>query len=242
MPRYRIIGKGRAGLSLDRALQSVGWDSRGTIGSGQSVAEAGADVELLVLAVPDDVISEVAFSVLPDQAVVAHMAGSRTLAELKPHRDVASIHPLMSLPDPEIGAKRLLDNCTFAVAGDPIVWDLVSALGGTAIAVADSDRAAYHAGAAVAGNHGVALWAQIERIASSVNIPATAYWQLMRTSLENAVRSTAAEAITGPAARGDWDTCRSHLAAIDPAETTLYVALAREVATVAGRTFPEDLV
>ena len=118
---------------------------------------------------------------------------------------------------------------------------MVRALGGTAIAVDENSRAAYHAGAAVAGNHAVALWAQVERIAELAGVPAGIYWQLMRTSLENAVESSAAEAITGPASRGDWNTCRSHIEAIGAEEKELYLTLAAEAAGLANKRFPETL-
>ena len=210
MRQYRIVGPGRAGLSLDIALQSVGWSSAGVWGPQDNVTHAAEEVDLVVLAVPDDLIGIVAQAVRPGQAVVMHLAGS-------------------------------LGNCQFAVAGDEIAGEMVRALGGTAIAVDENSRAAYHAGASVAGNHAVALWAQVERIANLAGVPARIYWQLMRTSLENAVETSAREAITGPAARGDWDTCRSHIEAIGGQETDLYLALAVEAAALADKTFPENL-
>jgi predicted short-subunit dehydrogenase-like oxidoreductase (DUF2520 family) len=136
---------------------------------------------------------------------------------------------------------RLTDGCRFAVAGNAVANDMVAALGGQAFPVEDSARMAYHAGAAIASNHAVALWAQVERVAAKAHIPADAYWQLMRTSVENAVVTSAAEAITGPASRGDWNTVRSHLEAIGPEERSLYRAWAIEAASLAHQTFPEEL-
>lgn len=239
--RYRIIGPGRAGLSMHRALTSVGWASAGVWGRSDAISESAHDVDVVILAVPDGAIASVAEAIDPGTAVVMHMAGSRTLAELAPHLEVASVHPLISLPDPEIGSMRLLSNCQFAVAGHDIASEMVLALGGTPLEVAESARSAYHAGAAVASNHAVALWGQVERIAALAGIPAQAYWQIMQTSLENAVGSSAASAITGPASRGDWETCRSHLDAIGKEEAELYLRLAAAAATLAGQTLPEDL-
>lgn len=241
MTRYRIIGPGKAGLSLDAALRGVGWISAGLLGRGQTVKAAAQDVDVVVLAVPDDAIAPVAQAIDPGPAVVMHIAGSRTLEVLAPHQRVASLHPLISMPNPTVGATRLTDDCRFAVAGHGIATDMVTALGGQAFLVGDSDRMAYHAGAAIASNHGVALWAQVERVAAKARIPAEAYWQLMRTSIENAVASSAAEAITGPASRGDWETVRSHLEAIGEDEHDLYRVWAIEAASLADQTFPEEL-
>lgn len=242
MSSYRIIGPGRAGGSLDAALNTVGWVSAGILGRDQSVESAAQNVDVVIIAVPDDAIAGVAQAITAGPAVVMHMAGSRTLAELAPHEKVASIHPLMSLPNKMVGAQRLLDNCMFAVAGDPIAALMVEQLGGTQVRVDDSARATYHAGATVAGNHAVALWAQVERLAAMADIPAASYWPLMRTSLENAVTLSAHDAITGPASRGDWHTCRSHLEAIGVGEAELYRILAGEAAKLGHLTFPEELL
>ena len=238
--RYRIIGPGRAGLSLDFALTSVGWSGADILGRADFFGRAAQDVDVLVLAVPDDAISHVAKAIDPGPAVVMHMAGSRTLDDLAPHERRGSIHPLMSLPEPEAGSRRLLDGCTFAVAGDPVATDMVRALGGRPIEITDPNRAVYHACAAVAANHGVALWAQVERLADRAGLAANAYWPLMRTSLEDAVETSAAAALTGPASRGDWATIRSHLAAIGEEEADLYRALAAQAAGIAGQRWPEE--
>ena len=47
--------------------------------------------------------------------------------------------------------------------------------------------------------------------------------------------------ITGPIARGDWDTIRGHLAALAPDDRAAYLALAAEAARLAGTALPNDL-
>lgn len=146
------------------------------------------------------------------------------------------MHPLMTLPDPSLGAERLISSIGFAVEGDRGVEQVVSALGGQTLHVAPENRALYHAAAAIASNHLVALAGQVERIANEIGVPMGAYLELMRASLDN-VRSTgsAADALTGPAARGDLTTIWRHLDALPEAETDLYLALARESMKLAGR-------
>ena len=77
----------------------------------------------------------------------------------------------MSLPDPDTGAQRLAEGGVFAVAGDPVASQMVTALGGRAIAVEDDRRSLYHATAAIAANHLVVLCAQVSRLAAQVGIP-----------------------------------------------------------------------
>lgn len=231
-PRLRVIGPGRAGRSLAVALERAGWDVVGFLGRGDPVAGALDGTDLLVVATPDAAIVDVAASVAPDdRAVIAHLAGSRGLDALSPHRQVAALHPLVALPSAAVGAGRLTAGAWFAVAGDtlagePLARRVVGDLGGRWFAVADADRAAYHAAAALASNHLVALFGQVERVAGTIGVPAEAYLDLARATLDNLAVLGAAGALTGPVARGDWETVARHLAALEPREREAYRALA----------------
>ncbi len=236
----RIIGPGRAGRSFAAALVQQG-AAVDLVDRAAPIDGAADGVDLVLLCVPDGRIPEVAATIAPGDAVVAHCAGSRTLDVLEPHVRRASIHPLMSLPDPEIGAARLLDHCHFAVAGDPIASELVTFLGGVALQVPEADRALYHAAASIAANHLVALCAQVETIARELELPPAAFWELMATTFQNVRTQGAAASVTGPAARGDWETIRSHLAVLDPDERAGYRALAQAAAHLGGRNWPDDL-
>ncbi|WP_158412551.1 Rossmann-like and DUF2520 domain-containing protein [Ilumatobacter nonamiensis] len=201
--------------------------------------------EVVLLAVADGAIADVARHLAARGAgiegVVAHCSGACALDVLAPHARVASVHPLMSLPDPEIGSARLLDACTFAVAGDSAIVDVVEALGGRPIDVPTTKRATYHAAASVAANHLTALCAQVERLANDAEVPVDAFWPLMTTTLSNVADVGPTAALTGPASRGDWDTVRDHVAAIPESEQTLYLVLCERAATIAGQQVPHDL-
>lgn len=227
-PRVRIVGRGRAGSALALALQRVGWDVAESLGRRDDVTDAAAGVDLLVLATPDGVLAEVARQVRPErETVVAHLAGSRGLDVLEPHTRRAAVHPLVALPDAELGAARLLARAWFAVAGDPMAVAVVDALGGRWFEVADEHRAAYHAAACIASNHLVALLGQVERVAAEAGVPLAAYLDLVRATLDNVAALGPAAALTGPAARGDWETIERHRAALDPFELEAYDALVR---------------
>lgn len=239
-PSVRIIGPGRAGGSLAAALEAVGWPVD-VLGRNDDLSRALDGVDLLVLAVSDGAIAEVAAAVEPADGVVAHLSGSRTLDELAPHARRASMHPLMSLPDPQRGAARLLDNCAFAVAGHPIGTRLVKALGGRGFTVDDANRATYHAAASITANHLTALCAQVERLAASIDVPVDAFWDLAAASLDNVRSSNAHDALTGPAARGDWSTITAHLASLPQEEQSLYREAAKAAARLAGQPWPDEL-
>lgn len=221
----RVIGPGRAGSALAAALRDAGWRVDGPLGRDHDPARVTTGARLVLLAVPDRAVAAVAASLAPGDAVVAHVAGSLGLDVLAPHRRAASLHPLVSLPDADLGARRLV-GAWFAVAGDPIASEVVAALGGRAVQVADEDRTTYHAAAAVAANHLVALLGQVDRLARSVGVPLDAYLDLARGALDNVAEVGPAAALTGPVARGDRETVARHLAAIPQDERPAYALVA----------------
>lgn len=227
MTSVRIIGPGRAGTSLALALTNVGWDVAPMLGRRDDLADAAADVQLLVIATPDGAIAEAAAKVDPvPSTVVAHMSGSLGLRPLAPHTRRASFHPLVALPNPEIGSKRL-PGAWFGIGGDEVVVDkLVTALGGRSFPIDDDDRALYHAAACVASNHLVALIGQVERIARDLDVPPEAYLDLARATLDNVAELGPRKALTGPAARGDEATIRRHLRVLPPEERKAYRGMA----------------
>ncbi len=224
---------------MAQALQAVDWDVVEVLGRDDDPGPAGRDVDAVIIATPDAEIASVAASIGPSDAVVLHLSGATTLGPLAPHRS-ASIHPLVSLPDPATGAQALLAGADFAIAGDPIAAEIVEALGGRSFEVADSKRATYHATAAIAANHVVALMGQVERLADECGVDVDAFYRLATDALDNAARLGASGAITGPAARGDQTTIDQHLGALCQQDRSLYRALAIEAARLTGAAINAD--
>ena len=218
MLAVRVIGPGRAGRSLAAALGTAD-----VLGRNDDLARAADGCDLVVIATPDSVIAGVASVIEPvATTVVAHMAGSLGLDVLAPHARRASLHPLRALATGESD----LRGGWWAVAGDPLVRDVVGLMDGRVVEVADRDRAKYHAAAAVASNHLVALLGSVERIAAEAGVPLEAYLDLVRQTVDNVERLGPADALTGPVKRGDWATVERHLAALPEGERTAYQALA----------------
>lgn len=238
MPTIRIIGPGRAGRSFALALSRAGWIVEPPLGRFDLLTDAAADVDALVIATPDDAVSGVAAAVEPHQAaVVVHLAGALGPDVLVPHPRRAALHPLVALPDPAEGARRLSAGVPFALSGDPFAGEIVAALGGVTIEVADSVRPLYHAAACVASNHLVALLGQVERIAALAGLDLGTFLPLARTALDDVARLGALGALTGPAARGDTGTIARHLEALPAPERPGYLAgveLVRRLARGAG--------
>ncbi len=230
--RVTLIGAGRAGTSFARALASRGHHVS-LVHHDATPSLVGVD--LVILTVPDDALAALAATLPASRSrVVAHVAGSRTLDVLAPHPRRASLHPLAALPSAEVGAERLI-GATYAVAGDPLVEDLVASLDGRSRHVPDAVRTVYHATAAVAANHVVALLGHVERLAEAAGLALEDVLPLVHQAVEDVARRGPASALTGPASRGDVATIDAHLAAIPPGERSTYVALAREALDLAER-------
>jgi predicted short-subunit dehydrogenase-like oxidoreductase (DUF2520 family) len=259
---FALIGPGRAGTAIAVALVRAGRPCVGVAGrdpdapSTRRVAArldapattlepAVAPADLIVLATPDGTLDEVAATLAPavaPGALVVHLSGARGVDALTPivttraDVEVGALHPLQTLTG--ANAADALRGAWAAVAGPAAVTELAVQLGLRPFTVLDARRAAYHAAAAVASNHLVALLGQVERLAADADVPLDAFEPLVRTSVDHAFAVGPAAALTGPVARGDVETVARHLDAIAESERPAYRALADSARRLAGRDEP----
>ena len=226
---------------VDR-IQIIG--ARGRVGSTVSarLVERGIPLvedspELVLLCVPDRAIAEVAPTV-PIGPWVAHVSGATPIAALDPHERRFGMHPLQSFSK-ALGPEQL-DGAWAAVTAETedaraIGFQLAETLGLTPFELDDSNRAAYHAGAAIASNYLVTLRRAAGSLLEAAGAPPEALDPLLRGVIETGFE------LTGPIARGDWETVERHLAVIRaerPELEELYLVLAAETAKIAGRELP----
>jgi predicted short-subunit dehydrogenase-like oxidoreductase (DUF2520 family) len=229
-----IVGRGRLGNALAAALRAVGWTVDGPLGRGAD----GAGADVVLLCVPDAEIAPAAEAVAPGR-LVGHCSGARGLDALPAHHERFALHPLMTVT--EAGAD--FAGAGAAVAGstpraEAMATSLARSLGMRPFAVADEDRAAYHAAASVASNFLVTLEAAAERLAVSAGADRELLAPLVRATVENWARLGPERALTGPLVRGDETTVARQRAAVAeraPDLLDLFDALAdatRELARV----------
>jgi predicted short-subunit dehydrogenase-like oxidoreductase (DUF2520 family) len=214
----RVVGTGRAGGAIAARLVERGLD----VSAGR---ETVADADLVLLAVPDAAIAEVARRV-PIGPWLAHVSGATPLTALAPHARRFSVHPLQTLSR-ERGPEQL-DGAWAAITAEThegletARW-LAETLGLRPFPLADADKPLYHAGAAMASNFLVTLYRAAARLMRESEAPPEALLPLMERTIENGF------ALTGPIARGDWSTVEAHLHALEaraPDLVPLYRALA----------------
>jgi predicted short-subunit dehydrogenase-like oxidoreductase (DUF2520 family) len=224
--RIQIVGaRGRVGSTLSARLAARG------------IALDSTAPELVVLCVPDRAIAEVAAET-PIGPWIAHVSGATPLDALAPHTRRFGLHPLQSFSK-ERGPEQL-DGVWGAVSAETEDaralgrW-LAELLGLLPFDLDDEKRAAYHAGAAVASNYLVSLRAAARSLLEAAAVPPDALDPLIRGVMDTGFQ------LTGPIARGDWETVERHVAVIRaerPELEELYVVLAEATARLAGRELP----
>lgn len=213
-----IVGRGRVGGSLARAAGAAGIEvrtvSRDEIASGCDGAGA------VLLCVPDAAIAAAAAEVPEGPEFVGHVSGAGTLnllAEAAARGARAfSLHPLQTF----VSDRTSVDGTPAAIAGSDgealrFARELAVALGMRPFEVAEGDRSAYHAAAAIASNLLVALEESATELLGRLGTDEA------RELLAPLVLRTAANwaelgprALTGPIARGDQTTIDGHRAAL----------------------------
>jgi predicted short-subunit dehydrogenase-like oxidoreductase (DUF2520 family) len=208
--RLAIVGRGRIGFALARALDQAGYEISGPLGRGAD----GRGVDSVLLCVPDGEIAAAAALIAPGP-LVGHCSGATGLGVLAPH-EAFSLHPLMTVT-PEAadfaGAGAAVAGSTprsLAFAGG-----LAHALGMRPVEIDEGDRAAYHAAASIASNFLVTVEAAAERVAATVGVERGLLVPLVRATVENWARLGPERALTGPVVRGDHATVAKQRAALE---------------------------
>ncbi len=266
-PRITLVGAGAAAWSLACGLRTAGlpvalWsrraeaardlaqraratapDGAGELRAVPELGDALAGADVVLLAVSDRAVGEVAARVAAALAgghrpAVLHTSGYHGVEPLAPARAagcaVGGLHPLRPL---------VADVATdwaggwFAVVGDEAAAararELADRLGAHVLALAPGERAkhAYHAGAALLSNGAVGLFdaalACLARAGLGRDEARAALADLLAANVEHLRRLPPERALTGPAARGADRVVAGHLEALgDDAEVArLYRAV-----------------
>lgn len=241
-----IIGAGRVGRALGKRLHELGWTIGAVvarseasarkatryIGAGKARAAVSRDVlasKLILICTPDDAIAAVAKELARIGAeelrgkVVLHTSGALNSKTLRAVRKcgaaVGSMHPLQSFSGVAIPP---LEGKVFAIEGDPaavkLARQVARALGGLPVQIAGGNKALYHAAAAFAAGHVLAVEETAARLMMTTGMTRAeavrALLQLTRQVLENFERLGPRASWTGPLARGDHGVVATHLAAL----------------------------
>ena len=253
--RLFVLGAGRAGLGVARAVAEAGGEVVGVHGRRPLPAEAplgtvtagrlpaALDAATVVLVAVRDhqldaALAELRERGVPPGAAVLQASGSADPAGFGPLRAegiaCGTFHPLVPLARPGL-APGLLRGAWVGIDGDPRAQGAASALaecvGARVLHIPAGEKGRYHAAAVFASNFPTVLAAVAERLLAASGVPAAEAGPAVRHLLSSAAANLAggdtAPALTGPVVRGDVETVRRHVDALSatPDVLALYRAL-----------------
>ncbi|MCK6578160.1 MAG: F420-dependent NADP oxidoreductase [Anaerolineae bacterium] len=260
-PTLGWVGAGRAASGMARALAARGWrietvtsrdgDSARvlaeSVGARATADPAAVGGDLVILAVPDGAIAEVAARLAEPPAswagrAVVHTSGATEIAVLEPlaarSAQIGGLHPAYPFSSDRTLTPPL-SGVTFAVEADsdPLrAWltALVDSLDGKLLTLPPGARPVYHAALVFASNYTITLIGLaarlMERFGASPDAAKGALDSLVAGMVENVRREGAVAALPGPLARVDLGTLAAHMRALgqlDSDTARLYAELAR---------------
>jgi predicted short-subunit dehydrogenase-like oxidoreductase (DUF2520 family) len=262
-----IVGAGRVGRALGRLLHELGWHIGGVTGRSISTARAAVraigagqpldaltheilNSRVILITTPDGAIEDVAVNLARlggkgwSGKVALHTSGALDSSVLQPLAELGaatgSMHPMQTfsyqnLPD--------LAKCIFGIDGSPaalqVARKMIHQMGGVAVRLSGTNKAAYHAAGSFACVYVLALMETATRILMTQGFKRRqamrALLPLTRQTLDNFESVGPLAAWTGPLSRGDFSTIEKHVKALgefEPEYLEAYKALSRLTAEV----------
>ncbi len=257
--RIGFIGAGKVGCSLGayfgRQARLVGYASANKSSAEEaakltgstafaSSAELLAACDAVFITTPDGQIAA-AWEELKQTAqppcsfkgkIICHCSGAMASTELAGATELGasaySVHPLFAVSSKTVSPEEL-GRAFFAVEGSPDKLDkitsLLDALGNPYAVIKTEEKVRYHAAAALASNHVVALYrlaaTELERCGFTPDAAEKALAPLFLGNAKHIAHDGCVAALTGPAERGDIATIQKHLACLDGQTREVYKLL-----------------
>jgi len=232
-----ILGGGRAAWAYGSSWRRLGWPIAGVWLRQESRSAlpellgaprksiAALDADLLLIAVSDRAIDEVAALIPPTPSIIFHASGAKPSV-----RDGFSLHPLKALPP--VGEPSDLNDALLVFEGHhrEIAESVAGNIGARFAEVSRELKVRYHA-AAVFGSNYIAALLDIAQQHLGIENARDDLAALARSAIENWRAHDDVRRFTGPAARGDDEVIERHLAALagEPQVAEIYRLLAAEI-------------
>jgi predicted short-subunit dehydrogenase-like oxidoreductase (DUF2520 family) len=253
MTSILLIGTGRVAFHLGHAMKRAGLDLVGITGRnsqhvdpraaelgipGLKLEDALGKADIVVIAVSDDAIADVAMNIPISDAVVIHTSGASDLDKLLPHPHRAVLWPVMSLSPGEpmdFKAIPLVVDANTALARER-VKGIAEALSDQVTELTHAQRELVHASAAMCLNFPLHLLARAQELLTDHAIDPSILMPSFVAMAQKAAAIGASEALTGPARRGDIGTVRHHLDLLtdDPELRAAYARLSSMILRAYG--------
>ena len=228
-----IIGSGRAAWAFASSWKRIGWAITGIARRGdewdRTIAELAATSDLILIAVSDRAIEEVAATIPETNAIIFHPSGA-----LPALRGGFSLHPLKSLPP--VGEPSDLEGTLLVFEGSHrhVAEEIAKKAGARFEEIPADAKTRYHA-AAVFGSNYVAALLDIAEELIGIDGAREDVAALARSAIDNWLANTDARRVTGPAARGDEGIIGQHFESLreQPELAEIYRLLAAHIVATA---------
>jgi predicted short-subunit dehydrogenase-like oxidoreductase (DUF2520 family) len=224
-----IIGSGRAAWAFASTWRRIGWPLTGIAARGAPIDELAATSDLILVAVSDRAIEEVAAAIPETNAIIIHPSGA-----LPALRGGFSLHPLKSLPP--VGEPSDLEGTllVFEGAHRDVAEQIATKAGARFAEISADAKIRYHAGAVFGSNYIAALLDIAEELIG-IDGAREDIAALARSAIDNWIAHPDTRRFTGPAARGDAAIIEQHLDVLSdsPELAQIYRLLAARIVAAA---------
>lgn len=221
----------------DSQLQLVGYLNK----SGASLPKINAsqyfeyeklpDCDLILIAVPDDRISQVEAQIPKTNAVVAHTSGTVAMQVLKNHKRCGVFYLPQSFSSSKTPDFSQIPVCLEAsdTSSMQLLEQVGRVLSNKIVPMDSKQRKHLHLAAVYMNNFVNHCYFKSHEILHQAGIETGALDHLMKETLKKALDLSPAAAQTGPAQRNDLKTIAAHLELLPENERPLYKALTRSI-------------
>lgn len=253
MNRVLLIGTGRVAFHLGHALKRAGHEIVGIVGRnghhtralahelgapGLALNDAFPRTDVILIAVSDDAIADVAMNLPIGGAVLIHTSGASDLDKLLPHPDRAVLWPVMSLSPGEPmdfnHVPLVIDANTERARMN--ARTLAASLSDHVTELDHHQRQLVHAAASISLNLPVFLLARAQELLQRNAIDPSVLTSSFVAMAQKVATIGASDALTGPARRGDISTIQHHLGRLadDPELRAAYALLSSMILRAYG--------
>lgn len=262
-----FIGAGRVGVSLGKYFKEKGRKVGGYYSLSPESAKWAADFtetkqyeslqevisscDMILLTVPDDAILEVweKAKVYASGKIICHCSGlhsSKIFSDSGINHYAYSIHPLIAVNSKEYSWRELND-VLFVIEGNIkhlcMIEEMFHSMGNRTRIISAENKIKYHAAAAISSNYMTALFFMSEKLFLECGFEETEarreLYALAKGNLDHIKEQGCIEALTGPLERGDYDTVRKHIEALEPKMQGVYRKTAGYLIQIAEQKHPK---
>ena len=229
---YRVSAiAGRNTANVDRAAKL-------THARACSIFEAPNGADIVLLTVADDAIEAICTEMSQEKSfsqgqVVAHCSGVLTSDVLRTAQEscgarIASAHPMQSFSTSDSALNAMPGTYWFCEGETEallLLSQFITMIGGIPNEISAEKKTLYHSASVIGSNYLVGIIDAALRAAELAGLERHLAWQalspIVKKTVDNVDILGTVGALTGPIARGDLNTVRMHLAALDKSDPEL---------------------